>query len=208
MSAAATSPETQRRAVYTWLMAVAALIFAMVLVGGATRLTESGLSITEWQPVTGTIPPLSAAAWQAEFDKYKTIPQYQQMNRGMSLAEFKTIFWWEWAHRLLGRLIGAAFLLPFLWFLARGWIEPGLRGRLWAIFGLGAVQGAVGWWMVASGLTERVSVSQYRLAFHLTLACTIYVALAWTADRALFARASAQPARRVSQAAPAPKIKP
>jgi len=174
---------TRRHAIRVWLLAVAALIFAMVLVGGATRLTESGLSITEWQPVTGTLPPLGEAAWQAEFDKYKTIPQYQKMNRGMSLAEFKTIFWWEWTHRLLGRLIGAAFLLPFLWFLWRGWVEPGLRSRLWAIFGLGTVQGAVGWWMVASGLAERTEVSQYRLAFHLTLACVIYVAIVWTADR-------------------------
>jgi heme a synthase len=174
---------TRRHAIRVWLLAVAAMIFAMVLVGGATRLTESGLSITEWQPVTGTIPPLSETAWQAEFEKYKAIPQYQQMNRGMSLAEFKTIFWWEWAHRLLGRLIGAAFLLPFLWFLWRGRVEPGLRSRLWAIFGLGALQGAVGWWMVASGLAERTEVSQYRLAFHLTLACVIYVAIMWTAER-------------------------
>jgi len=174
---------TRRHAIRVWLLAVAAMIFAMVLVGGATRLTESGLSITEWQPVTGTIPPLSETAWQAEFEKYKAIPQYQQMNRGMSLAEFKTIFWWEWAHRLLGRLIGAAFLLPFLWFLWRGRVEPGLRSRLWAIFGLGALQGAVGWWMVASGLAERTEVSQYRLAFHLTLACVIYVATIWTAER-------------------------
>src|SRR6185437_4853121 len=115
------------RAIRLWLMAVAGLIFAMVLVGGATRLTESGLSITEWQPVSGTIPPLSQAAWQAEFDKYKAIPQYKLLNRGMTLGEFKAIFWWEWTHRLLGRVIGAAFLLPFLWFLWRGWIEPGLR---------------------------------------------------------------------------------
>jgi cytochrome c oxidase assembly protein subunit 15 len=174
---------TRRRVIRAWLVAVAALIFAMVLVGGATRLTESGLSITEWQPVTGTVPPLSDAAWQAEFAKYKTIPQYQAMNRGMSLGEFKTIFWWEWTHRLLGRLIGAAFLLPFLFFLWRGWVEPGLRSRLWAIFGLGALQGAVGWWMVASGLAGRTEVSQYRLAFHLTLACVIYVAIVWTAER-------------------------
>jgi len=179
-----------RRAIRVWLLAVAALIFAMVLVGGATRLTESGLSITEWQPVTGTIPPLSDAAWQAEFDKYKTIPQYEKMNRGMSLAEFKTIYWWEWTHRLLGRLIGAAFLLPFLFFLWRDWVEPGLRARLWAIFGLGALQGAVGWWMVASGLAGRTEVSQYRLAFHLTLACVIYVAIVWTAER-LVARPAA-----------------
>ena len=174
---------TRRRAIRAWLLAVAALIFAMVLVGGATRLTESGLSITEWQPVTGTIPPLSEAQWQAEFDKYKTIPQYEKMNRGMSLAEFKTIFWWEWAHRQLARVIGAAFLLPFLWFLWRGFVEPGLRPRLWAIFGLGALQAAVGWWMVASGLAGRTEVSQYRLAFHLTLACVIYVAIVWTAER-------------------------
>ena len=186
---------TRRRAIRAWLIAVAALIFVMVLVGGATRLTESGLSITEWQPVTGTIPPLSETAWQAEFDKYKTIPQYQQMNRGMSLAEFKTIFWWEWTHRLLGRLIGVAFLLPFLWFLARGWIEPGLRGRLWAIFGLGAVQGAVGWWMVASGLAGRTEVSQYRLAFHLTLACAIYVAIVWMAERLVERPAAVVPPR-------------
>jgi cytochrome c oxidase assembly protein subunit 15 len=170
-------------AIRLWLLVVAALIFAMVLVGGATRLTESGLSITEWQPVSGAIPPLSDPAWQTEFDKYKAIPQYQVMNRSMTLGEFKAIFWWEWAHRLLGRVIGAAFLLPFLWFLWRGSVEPGLRGRLWAIFGLGAFQGAVGWWMVASGLAGRTEVSQYRLAFHLTLACLIYVAIVWTAER-------------------------
>jgi cytochrome c oxidase assembly protein subunit 15 len=172
-----------QRAVRLWLYAVAGLIFVMVLVGGATRLTESGLSIVEWQPVTGTLPPLSEAAWQAEFEKYQTIPQYQQINRGISLAEFKTIYWWEWTHRLMGRLIGAAFLLPFLWFLWRGWIAPGLKWRLWAIFALGAAQGVVGWWMVASGLAERTSVSQYRLAFHLTLACVIYAAILWTAQR-------------------------
>jgi cytochrome c oxidase assembly protein subunit 15 len=164
-----------------WLLVVAALVFAVVLVGGATRLTESGLSITEWKPVTGTLPPFTDSAWQAEFDKYKAIPQYQQINRGMSLSEFKTIFWWEWGHRLLGRLIGAAFLLPFLWFLWRGWVPQGFRLRLWGIFALGGLQGAVGWWMVASGLSERVSVSQYRLAFHLTLACVIYAALVWVA---------------------------
>ena len=164
-----------------WLYSVAFLIFAMVLVGGATRLTESGLSIVEWKPVTGTVPPLSESAWQAEFDKYKTIPQFQQRNSTMTLHEFKTIFWWEWAHRLMGRVIGAAFLLPFLFFLARGWIGPPLRGRLWGIFALGALQGAVGWWMVASGLADRLEVSQYRLATHLILACVIFVAVLWTA---------------------------
>ena len=175
-------PDRSRRAIRTWLLAVAALVFAMVLVGGATRLTESGLSIVEWQPVAGALPPLSAAEWQAQFDKYKTIPQYQALNPGMSLDAFKTIFWWEWAHRLLGRLIGAAFLLPFLWFLLKGRVEPRSRPRLWMIFGLGAFQGAVGWWMVASGLANRVEVSQYRLAFHLMLAALIYVALLWTAQ--------------------------
>jgi cytochrome c oxidase assembly protein subunit 15 len=171
-----------RRVVRLWLLAVAALIFVMVLVGGATRLTESGLSIVEWKPVSGTMPPLSDAEWYREFEKYQATPQYQRVNRGMSLSEFKTIFWWEWAHRLLGRFIGVAFLLPFLWFLGRGWIEPGFRTRLWVIFGLGALQGAVGWWMVASGLADRVEVSQYRLATHLVLACLIFVATLWTAQ--------------------------
>jgi cytochrome c oxidase assembly protein subunit 15 len=166
-----------------WIACLAALVFAMVVVGGATRLTQSGLSIVEWKPVTGVVPPLSQAQWQVEFDKYKTIPQYQRVNRGMSLDEFKTIFWWEWSHRLLGRLLGAVFLLPFLFFLWRGLIDRLLAGALLGIFALGAVQGAVGWWMVSSGLTERVVVSQYRLAFHLTLACLIYAALVVTADR-------------------------
>ena len=155
----------------------------MVLVGGATRLTESGLSITEWRPVMGTVPPLGDAQWQVEFEKYQATPQYRELNRGMTLGAFKTIYWWEWTHRLLGRTIGAAFLLPFLWFLWRGSVGPGLRARLWVIFALGALQGAVGWWMVASGLVDRVEVSQYRLATHLLLAGVIYVALLWTAQR-------------------------
>jgi heme a synthase len=175
--------EFRRRAVRLWLLAVAALVFATLLVGGATRLTESGLSIVEWRPVTGTIPPISESAWLAEFEKYQATTQYQQLNQGMTLNEFRTIYWWEWTHRLLGRLIGAAFLFPFVWFLWRGWIERGLRWQLWALFALGAMQGAVGWWMVASGLVGRVSVSQYRLAFHLTLACVIYAALVWAAQR-------------------------
>jgi cytochrome c oxidase assembly protein subunit 15 len=184
MSSASIEPrnERDRRTIRMWLLAVAALVFAMVLVGGATRLTESGLSIVEWRPVAGALPPLSAAEWQTQFEKYKAIPQYQALNAGMSLEAFKTIFWWEWAHRQLGRLIAAAFLLPFLWFLWRGRIAPQLRARLWMIFGLGAFQGAVGWWMVASGLADRLEVSQYRLAFHLTLACLIYVALIFTAQ--------------------------
>lgn len=176
-------PHRRTRAIRLWLYAVAAFVLAMVLVGGATRLTESGLSITEWQPVMGVLPPLSEAQWQAEFQKYQAIPQYRALNAGMSLDAFKTIYWWEWTHRLIGRTVGIVFLLPFLWFLWRGWIGPRLRGRLWVIFGLGALQGAVGWWMVASGLASRVEVSQYRLAAHLVLACVIYVALIWTAQR-------------------------
>jgi heme a synthase len=174
--------ETRRRAVRLWLLAVAALIFATVIVGGATRLTESGLSIVEWKPVTGVIPPFHVPAWQAEFEKYKTIPQYRERHPGMSLDEFKTIYWWEWTHRLLARLVGGVFLVPFLWFLWRGWIEPSLRKRLWTIFGLGAALGVIGWLMVASGLSERVRVSQYWLAFHLTLACLIFTAVLWTAE--------------------------
>jgi heme a synthase len=174
--------ETRRRAIRLWLLAVAALMFLTLTVGGATRLTESGLSIVEWKPVTGVVPPLGASAWQAEFDKYKAIPQYRERHAGMRLDEFKTIYWWEWTHRLLARLVGGVFLVPFLWFLWRGWVEPPLRARLWTIFALGAALGAIGWWMVASGLSERVSVSQYRLAFHLTLACLIFAAIVWTAQ--------------------------
>src|SRR5437870_11939577 len=166
-----------------WLIAIALLIAVMVLVGGATRLTESGLSIVEWKPVTGTLPPLSDAQWTEAFDGYKTIPQYRELNAGMTLGDFKTIFWWEWSHRLLGRVIGVAFLLPFLWFLWRGVLSSELRLRLWLIFGLGALQGAVGWWMVASGLSERVEVSQYRLATHLMLALIIFSAIVWTLRR-------------------------
>lgn len=166
------------------------MIVAMVLVGGATRLTESGLSIVEWKPVTGTIPPLSAQAWNEAFEAYKQIPQYQQINRGMSLDEFKAIFWWEWSHRFLGRAIGAVFLLPFLFFLWRGGLSQPLKTRLWLLFALGALQGAVGWWMVASGLSGRTEVSQYRLATHLLLALAIYGLIVWTlvrmtADRAM-----------------------
>src|SRR5262247_4049255 len=175
-------PSTTRRAVRVWLLAVAALMFVTLTVGGATRLTESGLSIVEWKPVTGVLPPLDAASWQAEFDKYKAIPQYRERNAGMSLDTFKTIYWWEWTHRMLARLVGAAFLLPLLFFLWRGVLDPPLRTRLWVIFGFGAALGAVGWWMVASGLAEGVRVSQYRLAFHLTLACAIFAAILWTAQ--------------------------
>jgi cytochrome c oxidase assembly protein subunit 15 len=194
-------PQTARRPlvqarVQAWLYAVAALMVLTLAVGGATRLTESGLSIVEWKPVTGVMPPMSDEAWQAEFGKYRTIPQYREINRGMSLDQFKTIYWWEWSHRLLARLVGAAFLLPFLFFLWRGSIEPRLRMRLWTLFGAGALLGAVGWWMVSSGLAGRVSVSQYRLGFHLTLACAIYAAILWTA-RGLGRRASHGVPRRL-----------
>jgi cytochrome c oxidase assembly protein subunit 15 len=179
------------RAVRWWLLAVASLIAIMVLVGGATRLTESGLSITEWKPVTGALPPLSDAQWTQAFEGYKAIPQYRELNAGMSLADFKSIFWWEWSHRLLGRVIGIAYLLPFLWFLWRGAFGGELKRRLWAIFALGGLQGVVGWWMVASGLSERVEVSHYRLATHLVLALLIFAAIVWTlrrwADRPLAA---------------------
>jgi cytochrome c oxidase assembly protein subunit 15 len=174
---------SQDRLIRGWLVAVAALIAVMVLVGGATRLTESGLSIVEWKPVTGILPPFDQQQWLQAFEAYKTIPQYSQLNAGMSLDEFKTIFWWEWSHRLLGRVIGVAYLLPFLWFLWRGALGAQLRRRLWLIFALGALQGAVGWWMVASGLSQRVEVSQYRLATHLLLALLIFAAIVWTLRR-------------------------
>jgi cytochrome c oxidase assembly protein subunit 15 len=171
------------RAVRWWLVSIAALIAIMVLVGGATRVTESGLSIVEWKPVTGALPPLTEEQWTRAFDAYKTIPQYRELNAGMNLGEFKTIFWWEWSHRLLGRVIGVAYLLPFLWFLWRGALGADLRRRLWLIFGLGALQGAVGWWMVASGLSQRVEVSHYRLATHLVLALLIFAGIVWTLRR-------------------------
>ena len=171
------------RAIRWWLIAIAALIAIMVLVGGATRLTESGLSIVEWKPVTGILPPLNQEQWTQAFEAYKAIPQYRELNAGMNLAGFKTIFWWEWSHRLLGRAIGVVYLLPFLWFLWRGALSADLKRRLWLIFGLGALQGAVGWWMVASGLSQRVEVSQYRLATHLVLALVIFAAVVWTLRR-------------------------
>ncbi len=178
-------PEPHAPVLRLWLLAVAAMIFLTLIVGGATRLTESGLSITQWKPVTGVVPPLSHAAWEQEFKDYQAIPQYRELNRGMTLNQFKVIYWYEWTHRLLARTVGMVFLLPLLFFLWRGWVPKRLRGRLWTIFGAGAVLGAVGWWMVSSGLagSGRVSVSQYRLAFHLTLACAIYFAVLWTAQQ-------------------------
>ncbi len=166
-------------AVRIWLASVAVLIFIMVIVGGATRLTGSGLSITEWQPILGAIPPLSAADWQAAFDKYRQIPQYQLINRGMSLEEFQFIYWWEWGHRFLGRVIGVAFAVPLVVFAALGMISRQLMPRLLLLLLLGGLQGFMGWYMVQSGLADRVSVSQYRLAAHLGLAAVIYVGIIW-----------------------------
>lgn len=181
------------RPIVAWLFVCCAMIFAMVVIGGITRLTESGLSITEWRPVTGAIPPLSEEAWQAEFARYRQIPQYQQINAGMTLAEFKAIFWWEFIHRLWGRLIGVVFALPLAWFWFTGRIRGRIARQLGGIFVLGAIQGAIGWWMVASGLADRVSVSPYRLATHLVLALVIY---AWTLWAALdLLRGAARPSR-------------
>lgn len=184
-------------AIANWLYGVALLVFAMVVVGGITRLTESGLSITEWNVVTGILPPLSEAAWVAEFEKYKQIPEYTEINVGMTLAEFKNIFFWEYVHRLLGRLVGVAFALPFLYFAVRRAIPQGYGWRLTALFALGGMQGAVGWWMVSSGLSERTDVSHFRLAVHLLNALFIMAGLIWTALdlKALARDPAARPAR-------------
>jgi cytochrome c oxidase assembly protein subunit 15 len=167
--------------VRAWLFTVALLVFAMVSVGGATRLTGSGLSITEWQPIMGVLPPLSDDDWRDVFDKYRQIPQYQYVNQGMSLDAFKRIFWWEWIHRFLARLVGVVFLVPFVYFLATGRIAHSLIPKLAGLFALGGLQGAIGWYMVRSGLAERTDVSQYRLALHLSLAVAIFAGLMWVA---------------------------
>jgi heme a synthase len=177
-----------------WLLVVAALVFLMVSVGGVTRLTGSGLSITQWQPIVGIVPPLSQADWLDMFAKYRQIPQYHHVNPGMSLEAFKAIFWWEWIHRFLGRLVLAVYLLPLVYLLAARLIPRALMGRLAGIFALGALQGLIGWYMVSSGLAGRIDVSQYRLALHLALAILIFGALLWVAlsvgetqDRSLIA---------------------
>lgn len=164
-----------------WLWLVGATILLMVVVGGATRLTEAGLSITQWKPVSGIIPPLTVADWQGEFARYRAIPQYAQMFPDMDLAGFKAIFWWEWTHRLLGRLIGLLVALPLAWFWLTGRLTPDLKRRLLILLALGGVQGLIGWWMVTSGLSDRTEVAQDRLAIHLltaslTLAMTIWIA--------------------------------
>ncbi|HEV2817070.1 MAG TPA: COX15/CtaA family protein [Allosphingosinicella sp.] len=174
-------PSPRPRAIAAWLLAVAALVLVMVVVGGITRLTESGLSITRWEPLSGAIPPLGEADWRAQFELYKASPQYEQLNHGMSLADFKAIFFWEYLHRLLGRLIGLAFALPLAWFAWRRAIPAGFGWKLGAILALGALQGAIGWWMVASGLVDRPDVSHIRLAVHLLTALLIFAALVWVA---------------------------
>jgi heme a synthase len=165
-----------------WLLIVAMMIATIVTVGGITRLTESGVSITEWKPVSGVLPPLNAAQWQDEFDKYRQTPQFVLVNgpAGMTLATYKIIFFWEWVHRLLARTIGLAFALPLAWFWARGQIPAGFKPRLVALLALGALQGAVGWWMVKSGIAHDVRVSHFRLAAHLLVALTTLAGIVWT----------------------------
>jgi cytochrome c oxidase assembly protein subunit 15 len=174
-------PQASRKQVGIWLLAIAVIILAMVTIGGLTRLTGSGLSITEWDPIMGALPPLNDAEWAQAFAKYQTIPQYLLENRGMSLEAFKGIFWWEWTHRLLGRLLGVAFIVPFLWFAWAGAIRKSDWPRMLVLFLLGGLQGFIGWWMVESGLEARVSVSQYRLAIHLGTALLLLVAILWIA---------------------------
>lgn len=169
-----------RGAIRVWLMALFALVVVMITVGGLTRLTDSGLSITEWAPLSGSVPPMSAEAWEAEFEAYKQIPEYIEQNAGMSMAEFKVIYWWEWGHRQLGRFIGLVWGLGFLYFLLRRQIPTGWTGRLLVLGGLGGLQGAIGWWMVSSGLREgMLDVASYRLATHLGLAFVILGVIAW-----------------------------
>jgi cytochrome c oxidase assembly protein subunit 15 len=190
-------PAASTGAVRVWLWAVAALIFAMVLVGGATRLTESGLSITQWKPITGVIPPLSAADWQAEFDRYKLIPQYSRHFPDMDVDGFKTIFLWEWSHRLLARVIGLAFILPALWFWRIGALKGALGRQVLAAACLLALEPIVGWWMVASGLVDRTEVSQVRLAIHLLIGAATFSALVYAATGLRAPRAESASARLV-----------
>ncbi len=182
------------RAVAMWLWSLAGLVFLMVIVGGATRLTESGLSITEWKPLTGIVPPLSPSQWLAEFENYKKIPQFAELFPHMDLRGFKFIFFVEWSHRLLGRLIGAAMALPMIFFWVKGLLPPGFKAKLLGVLALGVLQGFVGWWMVKSGLSDRVEVAQERLAIHLLLASLTFAALIWLA---VSLRVAQIPERRV-----------
>ncbi|HEX8583188.1 MAG TPA: COX15/CtaA family protein [Allosphingosinicella sp.] len=199
MATIAAAPPSQARpnSLSNWLFAVAALVLLMIVVGGITRLTESGLSITRWEPIRGTIPPLGELAWRDAFDLYRQSPQYQKVNTGMTLSEFKNIYFWEYIHRLLGRVIGLAFALPLLWFAVKRAIPRGYGGKLVALLALGGTQGAIGWWMVASGLIDRPEVSHIRLAVHLLTAFTIFGALLWVAMdlRQLGREEVARPAR-------------
>ncbi|HEY1438962.1 MAG TPA: COX15/CtaA family protein [Casimicrobiaceae bacterium] len=183
LPAAAAAAGGAPRVVATWLLVCCTLVFALIVVGGVTRLTHSGLSITEWQPIVGTLPPLSESQWDEAFAKYQMTPEYRQVNRGMSIDAFKGIFWVEYVHRLLGRLVGFAFIVPLLWFVVRGKLpsSPGLVPMLFGIFLLGAAQGALGWYMVQSGLVDDPRVSQLRLTAHLGLALLIFAAMFWTA---------------------------
>lgn len=169
------------KSIAIWLLVMCGMVFLMIIVGGITRLTESGLSMVNWQPLSGVIPPLSEAAWTAEFDTYKQFPEYIKVNDAMTLGEFKAIFYWEYSHRLLGRLIGVVFFVPFMIFLFRGMVKPDLKPKLWVMFVLGGLQGVLGWWMVKSGLVDDPDVSHYRLTAHLGLAVLIYVYMLWVA---------------------------
>jgi cytochrome c oxidase assembly protein subunit 15 len=189
-SPASSRASSSDRAIGLWLLACCAMIFLMVLIGGITRLTESGLSITEWKPIEGVLPPLGTAQWQDAFAEYKAIPQYQAIHADMTLDQFKHIYFWEYIHRLWGRLIGFAFLLPFLWFVIRGQVSRRLIAPLTGLFVLGGLQGALGWWMVESGLEARIEVSQYRLAAHLAMAVVIYLAMLWVALGLVWPKAS------------------
>ncbi len=188
-----------QKPVVAWLALVGLMVFCMIIVGGATRLTHSGLSIVEWEPLVGTIPPLDQEDWDEVFDEYKTSPEYQQVNFGMSLDEFKVIFWWEYFHRLLGRLIGLVFFIPLLYFAIRRKINGSLAKRLFGIFVLGGLQGGMGWYMVASGLVDDPRVSQYRLTAHLGIAFLIFGAIVWTALSVMYPSKTnmSQPVRRM-----------
>ncbi|WP_298398094.1 COX15/CtaA family protein [Sphingobium sp.] len=194
MSSSLFARSTRPVAIARWLLIVAFLVFCMVVVGGITRLTESGLSITQWKPITGAIPPLTHDQWMEAFRLYQQIPEYQQLRQGMTLSDFQFIFFWEWMHRLLGRLIGVAFALPLIWFAWKRAIPAGYGPRLIALLALGGLQGAIGWWMVKSGLSVRTDVSHYRLAVHLLTALFIMGGLIWTALD-LFALARSPAAR-------------
>ena len=174
-------PAPGQRAIAIWLLAIAGLCLAIAVIGAITRLTESGLSMVEWRPLIQDIPPLTQAQWEHVFGLYQQSPQYRLVTVGMTLADFKGIFWWEWTHRLFAQMIGVAFALPFLWFLIRRQLPKRLVPYLVGLFALGALQGLVGWLMVASGLEDRPSVSHYRLALHLSVALTLYSASLWTA---------------------------